>query len=174
MGRRGPRPTPSALIPGRGGNVAKREPIPVPAHLTAPDDISDDAKLIWEETTKAIGHTGVITAVDLEGLRAYAESAAAWRRAAALVAKGGPLIKGRNGELVRNPAAIVMKQQGEQMRAWARELGLTPAARVGLEQHLESGQHAGANAKLEAILGAAIIASSPIRPPRKVRAKPTN
>jgi P27 family predicted phage terminase small subunit len=88
----------------------------------------------------------------------------------ALVARGGPLIKGRNGELVRNPAAIVMKQQGEQMRAWARELGLTPASRVGLEQNLESGQHAGANAKLEAILGAAFIATREIKRPRKVRA----
>jgi len=171
MGKRGPRPTPSAIVKARGGAVDKKEPVPVPAHLTPPDDISDDARLIWEETARAIGHTGVITAVYLEGLRAYAESAAAWRRATALVVKGGPLIKGRNGELVRNPAATVMRQQGEAMRAWARELGLTPASRVGLEQNLESGQHAGANAKLEAILGAAIIATREIKPPRKVRGK---
>jgi P27 family predicted phage terminase small subunit len=169
MGRRGPRPTPSAIVKAQGGHIDKKEPVPAPAHLTPPDDISDDARIIWVETAAAIGHTGVITAVDLEGLRAYAESAAAWRKATALVARGGPLIKGRNGDLVRNPAAIVMKQQGEQMRAWARELGLTPASRVGLQQNLESGQHAGANAKLEAILGAAFIATREIPQPRKVR-----
>jgi P27 family predicted phage terminase small subunit len=159
MGRRGPQPTPSAIRAAKGERSNKKEAKPrLPKHLLPPDDLSDEAKPIWIATIDAVGHTGVITAVDLEGLRAYTEACANYRRAQALVAKAGPLIKGRNGELVRNPAAIIAKQASEQMRAWARELGLTPAARVGLEQNLAHGEHADANAKLNAILGAARIA----------------
>jgi len=155
MGKRGPRPKPSLAT----GKMPKSEPRPkLPAHLLPPDDLSDEAKIVWVQTIEAIGHTGVITAVDLEGLRAYVEACANFHRAQALVAKGGPLIKGRGGELVRNPAAIVAKQASEAMRAWARELGLTPAARVGLAQNVAQGEHAGASKKLDAIVGAALIA----------------
>ena len=108
---------------------------------------------------RAVEHTGVLTAVDVDALRAFAESAAMYRKAARIVAQSGPLIKGRNGEIVRNPATVVMKQAGEAMRAWARELGLTPASRVGLEAATSQGQHAGANAKLDAILAGADIAA---------------
>lgn len=160
MGKRGPRPTPSAIKKATGKTVDKREAAPkLPKHLLPPDDLSEEAKVIWAATVDAVGHTGVITAVDLEGLRAYAESAATYHRAQALVSKAGPLIKGRGGELVRNPAAIVAKQAQDSMRAWARELGLTPASRVGLAENLEHGEHSNANAKLNAILGAAKIAA---------------
>ena len=164
MGRRGPAPTPTAIKKARGetrpSRVGKKEIAPKQApHLDAPDDLSDDARPIWVAVVDAIGHTGVITAVDVEALRAYAESVSTYRKAASLVARGGPIIKGRNGELVRNPAIIVMKQAGEAARAWARELGLTPASRVGLEATAAQGQHAGANAKLDAILAGADIAA---------------
>jgi P27 family predicted phage terminase small subunit len=164
MGRRGPAPTPTAIKKARGetrpSRIGKKEIAPkAVAHLEAPEDLSDDAKPIWIAVVDAIGHTGVITAVDVEALRAYAESVATYRKAANIVARGGPIIKGRNGELVRNPAIIVMKQAGEASRAWARELGLTPASRVGLEAVASQGQHAGANAKLDAILAGADIAA---------------
>jgi P27 family predicted phage terminase small subunit len=164
MGRRGPAPMPTAIKRARGetrpSRVSKKELAPPPpAHLNPPEDLSDDAKPIWVAVVEAIGHTGVITAVDVEALRAYAESVATYRKAAAIVARGGQIIRGRNGELVRNPAVIIMKQSGEASRSWARELGLTPASRVGLEATASQGQHAGASAKLDAILGAADIAA---------------
>jgi P27 family predicted phage terminase small subunit len=155
MGKRGPRPKPSVV----NGGAPANEPKPrLPKHLEPPEDLSEDAKTTWVETIEAIGHTGVITAVDLQGLRHYCEAAANFRRAQALVAQAGPLIKGRNGDLVRNPAAIIAKQASEAMRGWARELGLTPAARVGLAQKIEDGEHGDSARKLDAIVGAALIA----------------
>jgi P27 family predicted phage terminase small subunit len=164
MGKRGPRPKPTKLkeLAGetRPSRVSKNEVRPVAAeHLNAPEDLNEDARPIWAAVVAAIGHTGVITAVDVEALRAYSESVATYRKAAFLVARGGPIIKGRNGDLVRNPAMIVMKQAGEAARAWARELGLTPASRVGLEVMSSQGKNAGANAKLDAILAGADIAT---------------
>lgn len=164
MGRRGPRPTPTAIKKARGetrpSRVGKKEIAPkAAAHLDAPSDLSVDARPIWDAVVAAIGHTGVITAVDVEALRAYAESVATYRKASAILAESGLIIEGRNGEPVRNPATIIAKQASEQMRAWARELGLTPAGRVGIEASASNNQHSGANAKLDAILAGADIAA---------------
>lgn len=146
---------PASLTP------ASPEPIvaAIPSHLAPPEGISDEARAIWITTLSAIAHTGVITTVDLEALRAFCESAALYHKATELLVRSGPLIKGARGDVVRNPAAMVAKQAGEAMRSWARELGLTPASRVGMESNLAQGEHASANAKLEAIMSAAAVAT---------------
>jgi P27 family predicted phage terminase small subunit len=79
---------------------------------------------------------GVITAVDTDALACYCEAVIRYRQAAALLARSAPLIRGaRAGDLIANPLDRVTRGWADQIRLFARELGLTPSARAGL--HME-------------------------------------
>ncbi len=55
-----------------------------------------------------------------------------WYAAAArLYAQSGPLVR-RDGNLVKNPLHQVARDNADEVRQFARELGLSPSARVGL------------------------------------------
>jgi P27 family predicted phage terminase small subunit len=103
------------------------------------------AKTIWRRVMAAMGATGVITAVDGEVLRIYCESAARYRYAATMLETSGPLITARGtgarrGELVKNPLHQIVRDNAILVRAFARELGLTPAARTALTTGGEGGR----------------------------------
>jgi phage terminase small subunit len=53
----------------------------------------------------------------------------AW--AARLYAQSGPIVK-RDGNLVKSPLHQVARDNADEIRLFARELGLSPSARVGL------------------------------------------
>jgi P27 family predicted phage terminase small subunit len=85
----------------------------------------------------AMGATGVLTVADADALRIYADAVARYQHAAELLDASGPLITAagrgaRRGELVKNPLHQIVRDNAILVRAFARELGLTPAARVGL------------------------------------------
>jgi P27 family predicted phage terminase small subunit len=79
---------------------------------------------------------GVITAVDADALACYCEAVVRYRQAASPLARSAPLIRGaRAGDLIANPLDRVTRGWADQIRLFARELGLTPSARAGL--HME-------------------------------------
>jgi P27 family predicted phage terminase small subunit len=70
-----------------------------------------------------------------------------------MLSKTGPLLKGRDGNFVKNPLHQIVRDHADAVKKYARELGLTPAARVGLRS--EIGEQANsATAKLDAIIRA--------------------
>jgi P27 family predicted phage terminase small subunit len=76
---------------------------------------------------------GVILAAHADVLRVYCECVARYGAWSRLLAQSGPLIRGaRGGELVRNPLAGMVRDQADQVRMLARELGLTPSALAGM------------------------------------------
>ena len=100
------------------------------------------AKTVWRRVLREMGATGVITAVDADVLRIYCDSVARYLYAAGMLEASGPLITAggtgaRRGELVKNPLHQIVRDNAVLVRALARELGLTPAARVGLRGHGE-------------------------------------
>ena len=137
MGRRGPAPTPTPLRVLRGETRPSRlkpeAPAPVTGLPEAPDDLSPAARTVWQRVMRAYGATGVITEADADGLRAYCEAVVRYVHAQKALEASGPLVRDahRSG-LVKNPLHQIVRDNAEMMRAWARELGLTPAARVGL------------------------------------------
>ena len=137
MGRRGPPPTPTPLRVLRGETRPSRlkpgSPAPADGWPEQPDDLSPGALTVWQRVHRAYGATGVITAADADGLRAYCEAVVRYRQAATALEQSGPLVRDahRSG-LVKNPLHQIVRDNADLMRAWARELGLTPAARVGL------------------------------------------
>lgn len=158
MGTRGPAPKPTRLklLSGetRPSVINYAEPIPAGGALTAPSDLRAEARLVWDRVVEALGHTGVLTSADRDLLRLYSEAFVRYQEAEGMLAKTGPLLKGRGGEFVKNPLHQIVRDNADQVKKYARELGLTPAARVGLRGEID-GQANSATAKLDAIIKAA-------------------
>jgi P27 family predicted phage terminase small subunit len=135
MGERGPAPTPTAirLLAGTpAGKLNRHEPKPAGAPRM-PAGMSPAAKRVWRRVVRDYAHTGVLTAVDADVLRAYCDTVVRYEHAAALLEEMGPLVRGaRKGELVKNPLHQIVRDNAVLERALARELGFTPAARTGL------------------------------------------
>jgi P27 family predicted phage terminase small subunit len=63
----------------------------------------------------------------------HCEAAVRYVQAARTLEASGPLVRGaRSGELVKNPLHQIVRDNAILLRAFARELGLTPSARTGL------------------------------------------
>ena len=135
MGRRGPAPTPTKVKILRGetrpSRVNYNEPIPSADVPAMPPDMDAEAKAVWRRVISGMGHLGVIRVPDSDILRCYCEAVSRYAQAARLYAGSGPLVR-RDGGLVKNPLHQVIRDDGEQIRLFARELGLSPSARVGL------------------------------------------
>jgi P27 family predicted phage terminase small subunit len=97
-----------------------------------PSDMDLEAKKVWARVMRDFGHTGILTAVDADAFRVYCEAASRYQKAAVALAQSGPLVRGRDGNLVRNPLHQIVRDNAIVMRAFARELGFVPAAREGL------------------------------------------
>ena len=135
MGRRGPAPTPTRVKRLRGETRPSRlnfaEPVP-PADLPKmPADMDPDAKIVWRRVLRDMRHTGVIRAADADVLRCYCEAVSRYAQAAQLYARSSPLVR-RDGELVKSPLHQVVRDNADEIRQFARELGLSPSARAGL------------------------------------------
>ena len=135
MGRRGPAPTPTKVKRLRGETRPSRlnnaEPIPSADLPKMPPDMDADAKAVWRRVIRDMRHTGVIRSADADVLRCYCEAVSRYAQAARLYAQSGPITR-RDGNLVKNPLHQVARDNADEVRQFARELGLSPSARVGL------------------------------------------
>jgi P27 family predicted phage terminase small subunit len=142
LGRRGPAPTPTKVKILRGetrpSRVNYREPIPSSDVPKMPTDMDAEAKVVWRRVISSMGHLGVIRVPDADILRCYCEAVSRYAQAARLYAGSGPLVR-RDGGLVKNPLHQVVRDDGDQIRLFARELGLSPSARAGLRVEPEHG-----------------------------------
>ena len=86
---------------------------------------------MWRHVLRDMRHTRVVRAADTDVLRAYCEAVSRYAQAARLYAQSGPIVK-RDGNLVKNPLHQVARDNADEIRQFARELGLSPSARVGL------------------------------------------
>jgi P27 family predicted phage terminase small subunit len=96
-----------------------------------PADMDPDAQAVWERVLRDMRRTGVLRSTDADVLRCYCEAVSRYAAAARLYAQTGPLTR-RAGYLVENPLLKVMRDNADEIRAFARELGLSPSSRVAL------------------------------------------
>ena len=88
---------------------------------------------MWRRVVREFGHTGVIRGADGDVMRIYCETVARYEQTSRLLDASGPLVRGaRSGELVKNPLHQIVRDNATLVRSLAGELGLSPAARVGL------------------------------------------
>lgn len=135
MGKRGPAPMPTALKLLHGERRAQRlnrtAPKPTGGPVM-PTGMSLASQKVWRRQIKALGATGVLTAVDADCLRAYCESVTRYEVSARLLEDSGPLVQGRSGDLVKNPLHQVARDNAMLMARFAMLLGFVPSAREGL------------------------------------------
>lgn len=132
MGTRGPQPEPGKLKLIKGTGDDSNEPKPLDEDPVRPSDLGKDETVIWNHVVRHMGATRVIRAVDRDMLRMYCEAVVRYQKAHRRLVRTGPLLKGEHGGLVKNPLHQIVRDNAELARRFARELGLTPAARVGL------------------------------------------
>jgi P27 family predicted phage terminase small subunit len=158
MGTRGPAPKPTRLklLSGetRPSVINYAEPIPAGGALTPPPDLRAEARIVWERIVESLGSTGVLTSADKDILRLYCEAYVRYLEAEQMLSKTGPLLKGRDGTFVKNPLHQIVRDNADAVKKYAREIGLTPASRVGLRGDIGE-QANSASAKLDALIRAA-------------------
>lgn len=132
MGRRGPAPMPTKLKVLHGETRRSRlnpdEPQPLSTAPGMPADLEPAAAAVW---LRVMRHQapGVILAAHGDVLRVYCETVVRYEAWSRLLAQSGPLIRGTRGrDLVRNPLVQMVRDSGDQVRLFARELGLTPSS----------------------------------------------
>ena len=98
----------------------KNKPKPCPKWL------NNTAKKEWRRVAKILAEEGKdFTDKDLKALEAYCINYAKWQRCEQIIdEKGYSMLVGDNG----------YEQQRPELRAWAKELGLTPAARQRMKE----------------------------------------
>lgn len=151
MGRRGPPKKPTALRLLHGDEeryINRSEPQPAAGLPAAPDTLTDAARQVWDYVLPELDAMGLACRPDRDQLAAYCEAVVLHAEAQALVRAAGPLVRDRDGMVRVNPATRVVNQSSRNMLLWAREFGLTPAARV----HLQAERTADEDTDMERLL----------------------
>lgn len=137
MAGRKPKPTELKVLQGNPGKRKLNTEAPKAPALdddTPPDILDKKAMEEWKRVIPGLRKTGVLTTVDVMCLAAYCQSYSRWYEAEKVIAKNGTTYSGytKNGdEIIRkNPNVDIAKQAMHEMRAFASELGITPASRA--------------------------------------------
>lgn len=131
----GPPPKPSKLTELRG-NPSKRkitrEPEPPQGAPRPPADLTGEALAEWNRVVPELDRLGLVTVIDRAYLVAYCEAWASFNMARAALAEHGPLVAGRDGGLVKNPASQIVRDSADLMLKFGSRFGLSPSDRTRL------------------------------------------
>lgn len=134
MGKRGPKPKPTAekIRLGNPGkrpiNTAEPEPTGEPEK---PDYLDAYAQKVWDRIMVSMAK-GVLTSCDQGLLATYCTLESDYRKAIAHVAKEGAIIAGKYGPL-KNPWAARQEKLASLIATVGSRLGLDPSARTALK-----------------------------------------
>lgn len=134
-GGRPSQPTKLKVLKGvtKPSRVNQHEPIPRPVGPTAPEGTPEPVLIEWRRVLVELEAMGLAHAADRDVIYAYCCAVVEHRGAYEALTEHGPLIPGRAGGMVRNPAAQMVRDSATNLRMLARELGLTPSARASLK-----------------------------------------
>lgn len=124
----------------------KNKPKPCPKWL------SDAAKKEWRRIAKIFAEEKEFTDKDLKALEAYCTNYAKWQKCEQIIdEKGYSMEVGDNGYEQQRPEVSIANKAQTEMRAWAKELGLTPAARQRMKAESAQGE-SGIDAELDGMI----------------------
>ena len=133
MGRRGPRPTPTAhlrLVGSRELEHRHDEPKPELGAPSPPAWLSREAMAEWRRVVPELTRIGVLAKVDRAVLVAYCESWALFTAAQRTTLDRGITQKNRDGLDIPAVHVRVLNDTRAAFLRFAQELGLSPSARV--------------------------------------------
>ena len=145
MGKRGPKPQPTAALKLRGSWRARArekqgEPqiAPVTASPQPPAHLGDVGKAEWNRVAPGLTESRVLTELDLGALALACESLEQYRAACSVIADEGQSFSDNDGNIKAHPLLR------ERHQAWSRytkglaEFGLTPSSRAGVKVEQKS------------------------------------
>jgi P27 family predicted phage terminase small subunit len=115
-----------------GNRPIKEEPQVTMGAPTPPDDLKGEAFAEWSRIVPDLNRAGLLAEIDRGYLVAYCEAWASFCEARESLHENGALIAGRDGGVVRNPAAMVMKDSLDMMLKFGAKFGLSPIDRARL------------------------------------------
>ena len=133
MARPGPRPAPSAIRRAAGhrsDRLNPAEPLPDvdPDPPDPPDWLCPEAQALWHDLAPRMHRAGILTSLDVLTFAWFCDLNIRLQQTRQWL-DHGVLVKGRRDPLVTNPAWRTYRDGLVLLRAYAIELGLTPAAR---------------------------------------------
>ncbi len=138
MGRRGPRPKPTALIRASSrtwrGNRNRHEPAPPPGNPACPKWLDPEAKKVWRKVLKHLQIMKLLTPLDGNILARYCETWVRYKRMLLFLRQYGETyrITRPNGTLaclLPFPQAVMVSKLSGELLRMEQELGFTPSAR---------------------------------------------
>jgi len=145
MGKRGPKPTPTAIKIARGTQRGVRadEPTPPTDGITMPPHLGEVAAARWRELLPMLQGVRVMTQADVEALARYCDTYEWWLATRAkLKAEGDtyPILNdgGEVKYIAQRPEVSIAHKLAQQLRQLEQDFGLNPSARTSL--HVEKPQ----------------------------------
>lgn len=130
----GRRPKPSAILELYGNRGKRRlndrEPKPPKAIPIPPAELNEAARGEWRRVCQMLYDLGIVSAIDRAVVTAYCECWSTYMDAIKQVKiSGGPVVKSGTGTPIQNPWINVKNRARHDLLNFARDLGMTPAAR---------------------------------------------
>jgi len=142
MGKRGPRPTPTALLQLRGSKLVNKErrerEVQGPEGLPdKPEWLDDMGQKAWDFLVPLLQQMGVLTRIDANALSRYCQLWSRWREAESFIAKHGLMypLKDDAGQpkcFQPWPQVSIANKLAQQLTRLEQEFGMTPSARSRL------------------------------------------
>lgn len=136
MGRRGPpaQPRQLKLLKGetRPSRLGAPEPEPSREAPEAPVWLAPAASEAWRLACRELEAMELLSSADREVLVLFACAVADYAKGQQLLDSSGLVLKGRDGNAVRNPLVAITRDRALLVARLARELGLTPTGRAQL------------------------------------------
>lgn len=116
------------------------EPEAEPGPVEPPAYLAGRARDLWDAHAPERQRLGLLRPAYVIGFAQWCEATAMWERAADLLRSTGPLIKGREGQIVSNPAAREFARFAELSRRLGAEFAMSPAATATIGRDLDGYQ----------------------------------
>lgn len=144
--QRSPEPRQLKLLKGetRPSRVPTWEPEAEPGDVEPPGSMSGDALALWDQYAPELVRAGLLRPRNVETFAIWCAAVVEWRKAARILAATGPVIVGRDGQSVSNPASREFGRYAEVIRRFSIEFGMTPGAVTAMGRQLDGTvRHAG-------------------------------
>ncbi len=143
MGKRGPKPTPTAVLKLRGSTLVskRRQAMEVKGPEGTPerpDWLDDEAKAAWDELVPNLEGIRVLTLADRNALARYCRLWSRWRKAEAFIDEKGEMfpLRAEDGKVkcfMQWPQVAIAHKLAQQLTRLEQEFGLTPSARARIQ-----------------------------------------
>jgi P27 family predicted phage terminase small subunit len=132
MGRRGPKPRPTALkiVAGvRADRINGSEPVAVPGRPECPEHLDATARTEWERIVPMLEESGVLSRVDGSAVALYCAAYSRWVTAKEKIEENGLVEVAGHGSLKVSPYVQIAQSAERDMLRLLAEFGGTPSSR---------------------------------------------